>query len=219
MNSFYLEQSVATLINYYYNRDVASLILLLSAVWMGENEMSNDTFKIKLAVSDTRQRIRELFLDWLFICAYLMVLFIIFMVVYLVFLGDIPEFTQIESQLVSLFTTVLPISIIFSIREGSAPYASWGKRRTSLAVSYSSSPVKRSMIRNTLKLLPWQFGHMSTIYGIYYGFDSLFPVIYLMLSIGLAGTYIVMAFTRKDGRHLADLIAGSKVVKKIGLQK
>ena len=181
--------------------------------------MSNDTFKIKLAVSDTRQRIRELFLDWLFICAYLMVLFIIFMVVYLVFLGDIPDFTQIESQLVSLFTTVLPISIIFSIREGSAPYASWGKRRTSLAVSYSSSPVKRSMIRNTLKLLPWQFGHMSTIYGIYYGFDSLFPVIYLMLSIGLAGTYIVMAFTRKDGRHLADLIAGSKVVKKIGLQK
>ncbi|WP_218121436.1 hypothetical protein [Alkalibacterium thalassium] len=70
------------------------------------------------------------------------------------------------------------------------------------------------MIRNTLKFLPWQFGHMSTIYGIYYGFDSLFPVIYLMLSIGLAGKYIVMAFTRKDGRHLADLIAGSMVVKK-----
>ncbi|SDK71183.1 hypothetical protein SAMN04488098_10545 [Alkalibacterium thalassium] len=76
------------------------------------------------------------------------------------------------------------------------------------------SLMKRSMIRNTLKFLPWQFGHMSTIYGIYYGFDSLFPVIYLMLSIGLAGKYIVMAFTRKDGRHLADLIAGSMVVKK-----
>lgn len=177
--------------------------------------MSNDTFKIKLAVPDTRQRIRELFLDWLFICAYLMVLFIIFMVVYLVFLGDIPEFTHLQSQLISTFTTVLPISIIFSILEGSAPYGSWGKKRTGLSVNYTYSPLKGSMIRNLLKFLPWQFGHMSTIYGIYYGFESLFSIICLMLSIGLAGTYIVMAFTRNDGRHLADLIAGSKVVKKI----
>ncbi|GEN51727.1 RDD family protein [Alkalibacterium pelagium] len=181
--------------------------------------MSKGPSKNKHEVPDPLQRINELILDWLFICVYLMVLFIIFMILYFVLLGGIPKFTQIESQLVSLFTTVLPISIIFSIREGSVPYASWGKRRTGLAVSYSSSPLKRSIIRNTLKFLPWQFGHMSTIYGIYYGFDSLIPVICLVLSIGLAGTYIVIAFTRKDGRHLADLIAGSKVVKKIGFQK
>jgi hypothetical protein len=70
-----------------------------------------------------------------------------------------------------------------------------------------------SIIRNVLKFAPWQLGHMSTINGIYHGFDTPLSVICLTLSVLLAGTYLAMAFGRRDGRHLADMIAGSRVVR------
>lgn len=159
-------------------------------------------------------RLKALLFDWLFICLYLFVLFVVMMIIYLVILGGIPELSQLQSQLISAFTTILPIIIIFSIMEGRGSYASWGKKKKQLVVTYKSHPVKGSLIRNGLKFLPWQLGHMSTIYGIYNGYDSLFPLICLVLSLSLAVSYILMAFFRKDGRNLADFIAGSQVVKR-----
>lgn len=49
--------------------------------------------------------------------------------------------------------------------EGSKDFASWGKRKARLKIIYKGTPIKGSTIRNTLKFLQWQFGHMSTING------------------------------------------------------
>ena len=159
-------------------------------------------------------RIKELLYDWLFIWVYLLALFSVIMVVYLVLIGGIPVFDSMQSQLVATLTTVVPLILVFTIMEGREPFASYGKRKMNLTVIYKGNPMTGSLIRNTLKLLPWQFGHMSTISGMYNGFDSTFSIIFFSLSMGLSLMYILMAFLSKNNRHLADLIAGSTVVVK-----
>ena len=159
-------------------------------------------------------RIKELLYDWLFIWVYLLALFSVIMVVYLVLIGGIPVFDSMQSQLVATLTTVVPLILVFTIMEGREPFASYGKRKMNLTVIYKGNPMTGSLIRNTLKLLPWQFGHMSTISGMYNGFDSMFSIVFFSLSMGLSLMYILMAFLSKNNRHLADLIAGSTVVVK-----
>ena len=131
---------------------------------------------------------------------------------FLVFKG-IPEFTNFQSQVIATFTSVVPLIAIFSIMEGTKNFASWGKRKAKLKIIYKGKPIKGSIIRNTIKFLPWQFGHLSTINGIYNEFDTLYSMIFLVLSITLSIIYILMAFLRKDNRHIPDLLAGSRVVK------
>jgi hypothetical protein len=100
--------------------------------------------------------------------------------------------------------------------DGSKNFASWGKRKANLRVIYKGNPIKGSIIRNTLKFLPWQFGHMSTINGIYNDFNinTPFSMIFLSLSMILSIVYILMVLISKDNRHLADILAGSAVIKK-----
>lgn len=170
-----------------------------------EEKKNGETSGVKL-------RLKELFFDWIFICGYLLLLLIVTLGFYLLVFKGIPEFTNFQSQFVATFTSVVPLIAIFSIMEGSKNFASWGKRKARLKIIYKGSPIKGSIIRNTLKFLPWQFGHMSTINGIYNDFDTHFSMIFLALSMGLSIVYILMVFIRKDNRHLADILAGSKVV-------
>jgi len=158
-------------------------------------------------------RVKEILVDWLFISAYLILLLIIALATYMLILKGIPEFTNFQAQLIATLTSVVPIIIIFSIMEGTKYFASWGKRKANLKVIYKGNPMKGSIIRNTLKFLPWQFGHMSTINGIYNDFNTPFSMIFLSLSMTLSIVYIVMAFVNKDNRHLADILAGSTVIK------
>jgi hypothetical protein len=160
-----------------------------------------------------RLRLKELLFDCLFICGLLLLLFIITLLFYFRVFKGIPEFTNMQSQLIATITSVVPIIIVFSIMEGSKHFASWGKRKANLIIIYKGDPMKGSIIRNILKFLPWQFGHMSTINGMYSDFNTPFSLIFLILSFSLSIVYILMAFIRKDGRHLADILAGNQVIK------
>lgn len=162
--------------------------------------------------ADRLLRIKSLILDWLFISGYLFVLFICILVFYFLVFNGIPEFTSIQSQFIATLTSVIPVILIFSSMEGREPFASWGKRKHNLKVIYTDNPMTRSMIRNVLKFLPWQFGHMSTINGIYNGFESSFSIVFFSLSVFISLLYILMAFMRQDRRHVADLLVGSRVV-------
>ncbi|GAA0757256.1 hypothetical protein GCM10008907_19700 [Clostridium sartagoforme] len=44
-------------------------------------------------------RVKELFFDWLFICAYLVLLLIITIAIYFLIFNGIPEFTNYQLQL------------------------------------------------------------------------------------------------------------------------
>lgn len=158
-------------------------------------------------------RLKAIFFDWLFICGYLLLILILALFFYFLVFKGIPEFTNLQSQFIATFTSVIPIVAILSIMEGTKNFASWGKKKATLKIIYKGTPMKGSIIRNTLKFLPWQFGHMSTINGMYNDFDTPFSMTFLVLSMTLSIVYILMVFIRKDNRHLADILAESTVVK------
>jgi hypothetical protein len=96
---------------------------------------------------------------------YLLMLLVVTLGFYFLVFKDTPEFTNLQSQFIATFTSVIPLIAIFSIMEGSKDFTSWGKRKARLKI--------------------------------------------MALSI----VYILMAFIRKDNRHLADILAGSTVIK------
>lgn len=168
----------------------------------------------KVTGANLNIRLKALFWDWLFISAYLIVLMMVSLLLYYSILGSIPELTEVQSQWIAFLTSVLPIICIFSIWESNPHFASMGKRKAGLVVKYRQNPIRGSIIRNVLKFLPWQFGHMSAIRGIYYGYQSELTFVLLVLSVLLPLVYVVMALFRTDHKHLADVLAGSVVDKR-----
>ena len=110
-------------------------------------------------------RIKELVIDWLVICIYLIILAIISISFYMIVFKGIPKTTEIQSQLIATITSVIPIIIIFSILDFKK--GSIGKQKVGLKLYFKERKFKYSVIRNVLKFLPWQIGHMATIHGGY----------------------------------------------------
>lgn len=163
-----------------------------------------------------KTRLKEIIFDYILIWAYLLGLAALFLIFYFLVFGKIPAFTMMQSQLIATFASVFPIIGIFTWMDSHG--GSWGKKKAGLEVIYEGSPLKSALIRNTIKFLPWQFGHMGTIAGIYSDFTSLFGHICTIVSLSLLILLLLMAVNRKDKRHLGDLFAGSQVVLKKPLQ-
>ena len=156
-----------------------------------------------------KKRMIELLFDYLFILAYLALLFLGSMLFYIIFFNGIPEFTEIQSQWLVFFTSVLPITLLFTFLDYTKN-GSFGKAKAGLHLVYKKKTVQSSLIRNTIKFLPWQIGHMGTIHGFYSEFDFL-SIILSCLATLLAVALLAMMVFRKDKRHLGDLIAHTQV--------
>lgn len=162
--------------------------------------------------ANLKLRIKALLIDYFCIVIYLCILLGLAIAIYFMFFQSIPRFTEEKSQWIALLTTVLPITIYFTIKEAGKSFASFGKKKTGLKVIYSGNPIMGSIIRNILKFLPWQLGHMSVIRGIYNGFESCYVIIFNGVAILLPIIYIGMVVTRKDHRHIPDLLARGYVI-------
>lgn len=156
-----------------------------------------------------KKRMIELLFDYLFILAYLALLFFGSMLFYIIFFNGIPEFTEIQSQWIAFFTSVLPITILFTFLDY-AKNGSFGKVKAGLELVYQKKTVQASLIRNVIKFLPWQLGHMGTIHGFYSNFDGLSIILSISATL-LAVVLLVMTMFRKDKRHLGDLLAHTQV--------
>ena len=115
-------------------------------------------------------RLLELFVDYLFICSYLLVLCVISISFYMFVLDGIPNFSEWQSQLIATCFSVLPMIFIFSFLDFSK--GSFGKRRAGLMVCFDQKSYSASLIRNTIKFLPWELGHIATIHGMYTNYDK-----------------------------------------------
>ena len=85
-----------------------------------------------------------------------------------------------------------------------------GRRKKDFNWFTRKKTVQASLLRNTIKFLPWQIGHMGTIHGFYSEFDFL-SIILSFLATLLAVALLAMMVFRKDKRHLGDLIAHTQV--------
>lgn len=157
-----------------------------------------------------KNRLIELLIDYLIIIVYLVLLLIVNLGIILFIFKGMPKYTEIQAQLIATFTSVIPITLIFSyldyFKNGSI-----GKRVSGLKLTYTNQRFSSSLLRNIIKFLPWQLGHVGVIHGIYSDFDM------TAIMIANSGTFLglvllFMGLFRKDKRHLGDLIAGTKVV-------
>ena len=156
-----------------------------------------------------KKRMIELLFDYLFILAYLALLFLGSMLFYTIFFNGIPEFTEIQSQCLVFFTSVLPVTLLFTFLDYTKN-GSFGKAKAGLQLVYKKKTVQSSLIRNAIKFLPWQIGHMSAIHSVYSGFDLLYFIL-CYTSILFLVVLLAMSIFRKDKRHLGDLIAHTQV--------
>ena len=156
-----------------------------------------------------KKRMIELLFDYLFILAYLARLFFGSMLFYIIFFNGIPEFTEIQSQCLVFFTSVLPITLLFTFLDYTKN-GSFGKAKAGLQLVYMKKTVQASLLRNTIKFLPWQIGHMGTIHGVYSEVDFVSCILSFLATL-LAVALLVMMVFRKDKRHLGDLIAHTQV--------
>ena len=131
------------------------------------------------------------------------------MLIYIIFFNGVPEFTEIQSQWLVFLTSILPITLLFTYLDY-AKNGSFGKVKAGLELVCQKKTVQASLIRNTIKFLPWQIGHMGTIHGVYSEFDLL-SIILTFLATLLAVALLAMMVFRKDKRHLGDLIAHTQV--------
>ena len=78
-----------------------------------------------------KKRMTEFLFDYLFILAYLLLLFLGSMLIYIIFFNGIPEFTEIQSQWLVFFTSILPITLLFTFLDY-AKNGSFGKTKAGL---------------------------------------------------------------------------------------
>ena len=156
-----------------------------------------------------KKRMKEFLFDYLFILTYLVLLFIVSMLIYTIFFNGVPEFTEIQSQWLVFLTSILPITLLFTYLDY-AKNGSFGKAKAGLQLVYQKKTVQASLIRNVIKFLPWQLGHMGTIHGFYSDFDMLSISLSISATL-LAVLLLAMTLFRKDKRHLGDLLAHTQV--------
>ena len=156
-----------------------------------------------------KKRIKEFLFDYLFILAYLVFLLLGSMLIYMILFHGVPEFTEIQSQWLVFFSSVLPITLLFTFLDYKND-GSFGKVKAGLELVYQKKTVQASLIRNAIKFLPWQLGHMGTIHGFYSDFDVLSIILSISATL-LAVLLLAMTIFRKDKRHLGDLLAHTQV--------
>lgn len=82
-----------------------------------------------------KKRMIEFLFDYLFILAYLVLMFLSSMLIYIIFFYGVPEFAEIQSQWLVFFTSVLPITLLFTFLDYNND-GSFGKVKAGLELVY-----------------------------------------------------------------------------------
>ena len=156
-----------------------------------------------------RKRMIEFLFDYLLILTYLVLLFLCAISYYYIFLMAFQgkqKFKHRALHFLSLFYQSCFISHFWIMKKMGV----LGSLKLDFTWSTKKKTVNASLIRNTIKFLPWQLGHMGTIHGVYSNFDLL-SIILSFLATLFAVSLMVMTIFRKDKRHLGDLLAQTQV--------
>lgn len=156
------------------------------------------------------QSLKEWLYDYLIILVVLAAAFIIMAVIYRIVLAEVPNLNEVQSNLISFTTTVLPTVILFTYMDYRG--GSLGKKRAGLALNYKHKTIKAALIRNIVKFTPWQLAHIGVISGVFTDFQSIRSQVLSWLSVILLILLLSMRIFRQDGRHIGDILAGTQVV-------
>lgn len=153
--------------------------------------------------------------DYLLILAWLVVVFLAVGLPQILGSWDLSSIWSdpVSADLAITLLTVVPYFLYLVVTETSAHHATWGKRRTGLTVTTideTDPELGTILVRNLIKVLPWQLGHMGTMR---LATSATPPPFAIWLEAGslilLALIVVPIAFGRR-GVH--DLLAGTRVI-------
>jgi len=148
-------------------------------------------------------------IDWCVLAAYAGLLFLFVTP----FVSPLFKQSPYLAELTGFFLLTLPMTLYFSVMEASSWSGTLGKRLLRLRVIPRGGKRKvsylRSLLRSSLKLLPWELAHFA-VWNVFVFEDSAaggIGIVALVLAYGLIFTYWVSLFVR-DGRTPYDHFAG-----------
>lgn len=112
--------------------------------------------------------------------------------------------------------TVLPWLVYLVWTEAGSQHGTWGKRRAGLAVTNRQGDHPETsavIVRNVIKVLPWQLGHMGTMRLATAGSPPPFAIWLESGSLVLLALIVVPIVFGKRGVH--DVVAGTRVASSI----
>jgi uncharacterized RDD family membrane protein YckC len=153
--------------------------------------------------------------DYLVILAWLAIVFLVVSLPQLIGWIDLsPIWTDQNTSDVGItLLTVLPYFIYLYSTEVSDRHATWGKTREGIEVAAGSgaSPGQGAVvIRNLVKVLPWQLGHLGTTRLVATEEVTTTALTFEFASLLLLAAIVIPIFFRRRGVH--DLLAGTAVV-------
>lgn len=160
-----------------------------------------------------RVRLAASGIDYLLILGWLAVLTVAGLLIRPLLPASSPP-TLLDVDLVAFGCTVFPVWCYLTLTETGPRAATAGKRFTHLMVcGGDGSPASRGrvMLRNAIKLLPWQLAHLAVARLV---LDQQFGAAVAVdaLSLLLVALTITMALRDPRGRALHDRLAGTRVV-------
>jgi uncharacterized RDD family membrane protein YckC len=122
-------------------------------------------------------------------------------------------------QLLGLLTMTLPVVLYFTVCESAPMRGTLGKRALGLIVVDVEGQRLRpsaALLRNALKFLPWEFGHLVAQQSIHSGPEGFPAWVWLPALIAFGGPAWWVAALALRGRTPYDRISGSRVVRREG---
>jgi uncharacterized RDD family membrane protein YckC len=124
-----------------------------------------------------------------------------------------------KAQMIGLLTMTLPVTLYFSLLESSAWRASIGKRALGLVVSSESGDrlsFGSALLRNAVKFLPWEFGHLVAQQAAFSGEAGLPVWVWGPAIVAFAGPVWWVIALIATGRTPYDRLASARFARSNG---
>ena len=143
--------------------------------------------------------------DYLVILAWLVILVIVIGIPQMLGWLDLGAVwsNQVAADVAITILTVIPLWWYLVVTEAGASHASWGKRRAGLTVRglAQEAPSRgQVVIRNLIKVLPWQFGHLAAS-RFAHAETSPFAIASYVISMVLLAAVALPPLFRRRGIH------------------
>jgi uncharacterized RDD family membrane protein YckC len=176
--------------------------------------MLNELGKTQVGRAALRSRLVAVGWDYLVIVAWLALLAVVFVPLYLAGVRPFDGLSTVGIDLLISVLTVLPAGAYLTMGEAGRRQATWGKRRAGLVVTTTTGKrpgAARIVVRNAVKLLPWQCGHMA-VSRLAGGHEVVAAMPLLVAAYALAGVSIALLLVRRDRAALHDVVVATRVV-------
>lgn len=159
------------------------------------------------------RRVTVMLIDFIVALVYSILIMLLIGTITVGVLDGIPRFSHIQMQTLAIFTLTMPLILLFTLLEMLEPFGTFGKRVSGLQLNYKQTAFVSSFLRNLFKFIPWMFIQAGII-GAFYSLSPWINLTLILIGLVYAAINIRMMYVREDGRHIADIIAGTYVKKR-----